>query len=484
MPRKQIVQFDAAGSVAATDRLLLQQGVAGTTFTHGTVTQLLNGSLPATFSTIAGTTGAFSGNFAVATNKFTVNATTGATVAASTITGTAFIPSASTVPVNGMYLPAANTLGWAVASTAEMQMTGTALSPAVSDGLALGTTTLMWSDAFFASGAVLNFNNGDVTLTHSADQLAFAGGKLRTLYNSTDASGATTIFVAAGDQSVAHTGNYFGADISPTFSATSGNTLAGLYGIYSSPGNTSTGTVTTLFGISAGARNVSSGVITNSIPISGITTNSGAGTITNAYGGRFRIDQTSTGTISNAYGVYSGLINSDAGGTVTNFFGLYLATPTNSGTIVNRWGVYQQDTASPNYFGGRTLVGGTTDDGSTALQVNGNAKSTGYFLRSVGSALTATGTTRADALQLAKEVNRLTTVASGTGVILPVGVVGMRIRIYQSGANPVKVYASASETIDGVAGATGVTLTNALRCEYEFVAANTWISAQLGAVSA
>jgi hypothetical protein len=60
----------------------------------------------------------------------------------------------------------------------------------------------------------------------------------------------------------------------------------------------------------------------------------------------------------------------------------------------------------------------------------------------------------------------------------------MRIRIFHAGASPVKVYASASETIDGVAGATGVTLTNALRCEYEFVAANTWISAQLGVVSA
>lgn len=49
-------------------------------------------------------------------------------------------------------------------------------NPTSSDGASLGTTSLMWSDLFLASGAVVNFNNGDVTVTHSSDQLAFAGG--------------------------------------------------------------------------------------------------------------------------------------------------------------------------------------------------------------------------------------------------------------------------------------------------------------------
>ena len=39
---------------------------------------------------------------------------------------------------------------------------------------ALGTTALKWSDLFLASGAVINMNNGDVTLTHAADQLTLA----------------------------------------------------------------------------------------------------------------------------------------------------------------------------------------------------------------------------------------------------------------------------------------------------------------------
>ena len=47
-----------------------------------------------------------------------------------------------------------------------------------SDGGALGSATKMWSDLFLASGAVINFNNGDVTITHGADLLTFAGGTI------------------------------------------------------------------------------------------------------------------------------------------------------------------------------------------------------------------------------------------------------------------------------------------------------------------
>ena len=50
------------------------------------------------------------------------------------------------------------------------------LTPHVSDAVSLGTSSLMFSDLFVASGSVINFNNGDITLTHSSNALTVGGG--------------------------------------------------------------------------------------------------------------------------------------------------------------------------------------------------------------------------------------------------------------------------------------------------------------------
>lgn len=50
------------------------------------------------------------------------------------------------------------------------------LVPYTNGGGALGTTALSWSDLFIASGGVINFNNGDMTITHGSNILTFAGG--------------------------------------------------------------------------------------------------------------------------------------------------------------------------------------------------------------------------------------------------------------------------------------------------------------------
>jgi len=71
---------------------------------------------------------------------------------------------------------ASGTMG---AASAGVSVKAGALLPMASDGGALGSTSLMWSDAFLASGAVVNFNNGDVTMTHSANLLSIAGGNTR-----------------------------------------------------------------------------------------------------------------------------------------------------------------------------------------------------------------------------------------------------------------------------------------------------------------
>ncbi len=51
----------------------------------------------------------------------------------------------------------------------------TALLPGTSNSIALGSTTYMWSDLFLGSGSVINWNVGNVTLTHSAGWLTLNG---------------------------------------------------------------------------------------------------------------------------------------------------------------------------------------------------------------------------------------------------------------------------------------------------------------------
>ena len=53
----------------------------------------------------------------------------------------------------------ANKINFYANNAKEVELAENSLSPGTSDGTALGTTSLMWSDLFLASGGVVNFNN-------------------------------------------------------------------------------------------------------------------------------------------------------------------------------------------------------------------------------------------------------------------------------------------------------------------------------------
>jgi len=85
-----------------------------------------------------------------------------------------------------------DTLIFKVGGANEITMVANEFSPTTSDGISLGTTSKMWSDLHLASGAVINFNNSDVTATHSSNTLTIAGGTLAT------AALTTSTIVASG----------------------------------------------------------------------------------------------------------------------------------------------------------------------------------------------------------------------------------------------------------------------------------------------
>jgi len=109
----------------------------------------------------------------------------------------------------------------------------TSLLLGTSDGGALGSTTKMWSDLFLASGGVVNFNAGDITLTHSSDTLTLAGGLLAaeqmTLTKTTTAAGAFTGLTTTVTTGLAHTGNVAGTRSYVTTDNT-GDSIANIFG--------------------------------------------------------------------------------------------------------------------------------------------------------------------------------------------------------------------------------------------------------------
>lgn len=66
----------------------------------------------------------------------------------------------------------------AIAADGVVSFSAANICPTTSDGTALGTGSKMWSDLFLADGSVINFNNGDITLTHASNTLTLDGGSL------------------------------------------------------------------------------------------------------------------------------------------------------------------------------------------------------------------------------------------------------------------------------------------------------------------
>jgi hypothetical protein len=70
---------------------------------------------------------------------------------------------------------ASDTLHVVLGGSNEVAISTASLSPGVSNGSALGTTSLMWADLFLADAGVINFNNGEITLTHADLDLTLEG---------------------------------------------------------------------------------------------------------------------------------------------------------------------------------------------------------------------------------------------------------------------------------------------------------------------
>jgi hypothetical protein len=323
-------------------------------------------------------------------------------------------------------------------------------------------------------------------------------------------------FVATIAPSGASLSNFFGLEFNPTLNSTA-FTITTFLGVTASItlGASFTGVITTANLLRASNPSISGGLITTlngyhcaaftngngitsgtatnrGVSITAFTAAAGAGgTVTNEALSLAMGSGSSAGTTN--YGLR---ITGDGGAASTNW--AIHSSSTNASLLTGNLSVSQLTSTIATGTAPLVVASTTNVANLNASSLNGatfaapgaiggttpNVVAATYVEPSVSNALTAVGAGRGTSLILVSQINNVTTAAAGTGVRLPTGVIGMQIDIFNAAANLIKVYAAGSETIDTVAGLTGVNLTNALRCRYTFVAANTWISAQLGVISA
>lgn len=202
-PSTSVVIGTTAITGGTTEQLLKNNGgVIGEVTKGNSCLYLTNGSGVASCSTTLpniniGTPSSGTVTNLTGTASININGTVGATTpAAGTFTAVvanSFVPNLSTVPSNGLYLPASNTLGWAINSAAEMQLTSTALSPAADGGSSLGTTVLGWQNLFGNTGFVFNIEAGDWVATHTTGILTVGTGDLRVTTAGTNSASVVTV---------------------------------------------------------------------------------------------------------------------------------------------------------------------------------------------------------------------------------------------------------------------------------------------------
>jgi hypothetical protein len=112
----------------------------------------------------------------------------------------------------------------------------------------------------------------------------------------------------------------------------------------------------------------------------------------------------------------------------------------------------------------------------------GSGYSGNFYTEQAQDTITAhAGGGQTSAVLITGQTARVSTVATaGDSVKLPVSAAGLEVVLINSGANPMGVFGSGTDTIDGVATATGVTQMVNSMCIYSCVTAGAWFSDGLG----
>ena len=329
------------------------------------------------------------------------------------------------------------------------------------------------SSAVFNTSISANLANASITAT------TFVGAL----------SGAATSATSATNASALLQNTSSATTVYPTF------TTSGANGNASAVFNTS---------ISANLANASITATTFVGALSGAATSATtAGTVTTAAQGNI----TSVGTLTSlgvngtvtavAFTANTGVFTGNANGLSslqgTNVTGTLNSTTLGNSTVyIGTTGIALNRSSASQSLTGITSIDGYAATVSSAAQGNitsvgtltsmtssgnvqgANVIATSYHIRSVNAAVTAAGTVQGNATALTTEFNRVSTVASGAGVVLPTAVAGMAISIVNSSANSLLVYPATGAAINSLATNAGYSHVTLATLQYIAISSTQW----------
>jgi hypothetical protein len=183
-----------------------------------------------------------------------------------------------------------------------------------------------------------------------------------------------------------------------------------------------------------------------------------------------------TFTTSSANGNSSAVFNSsisanlgNASITATTFVGAL------SGAATSATSATTAGTVTTAAQGNITSVGTLTSLNSSGnITAPSHIANTGYFVRSVSASVSAAGTVQGNATALTTEFNRVSTVTSGSGVVLPTATAGMAIVIVNTSANTLLVYPATGAAINSLSTNVGYSHQTLATLQYIAISSTQW----------
>jgi hypothetical protein len=391
------------------------------------VANIANGSLAAT--TFVGALSGAATTAGTVTNPAQPNITSTGTLTSLTASGNI----TTTGNVTGTHYGAATGL----TSIPGANVTGTVANATYSTTAGTATT----STTAVTAATVTTNAQPNITSVGTLTTLTMSGAGSITGANLVSATFVTGTLTTAAQPNITSIGTLTSLNV--TGNITGGNVTATHYGsgigLTSITGANVTGTVANAtYALSSGSATTAGTVTTGAQP--NITS---VGTLTSlgVNGTISAVNITATiGVFTGNGSGLSALTGANVTGTVPS-----ATSATTAGTVTTG--------AQPNI----TSVGTLTSLISSGNIQGANIIATGYHIRSVGTGISAAGSTQGTATILSKEINIVSTVASASGVQLPTAVAGMVVTITNTNANSLLVYPAASSYINTLAINVGFT---------------------------